>query len=198
VTNRASPPSAPIRLIPISGKTPHTRDRCHSEEGARVILPSRRSRSADRRIWFGNGAACRARFLAQKVVTDTVGRPSTRFFGRRTGSSGTRMVRRGASLRMTLFFRIRYKSFHTHIPGEGVVILRERTRRAVSYTTACARPKDLLSATSGPASEFRSSPSVVPARSFGRRQSACATEVSTRRLPQDDSFPCEVWQHPLI
>jgi hypothetical protein len=41
-------------------------------------------------------------------VTDTVGRPSTRFFGRRTGSSGTRMVRRGASLRMTLFFRIRY------------------------------------------------------------------------------------------
>jgi hypothetical protein len=35
-----------------------------------VILPSRGSRSADRRIWFGNGAACRARFLAQKVVTD--------------------------------------------------------------------------------------------------------------------------------
>src|SRR5688572_10254659 len=66
-------------------------DRCHSERGARVILPSRGSGSADRRIWFGNGAPCRAWFLARKVVTDRAERPSTRFFGRRTGSGGTGM-----------------------------------------------------------------------------------------------------------
>jgi hypothetical protein len=62
-----------------------------------VILPSPGSRSADRRIWFGNGAACRAQLLARKIVTDRAVRPSTRFFGRRTGSSGTRRVRRSAS-----------------------------------------------------------------------------------------------------
>jgi hypothetical protein len=37
----------------------------------------------------GNGAACRARFLAPKVMTDRAVRPSTRFFGRRTSSGGT-------------------------------------------------------------------------------------------------------------
>ncbi|HEX2080022.1 MAG TPA: hypothetical protein VHG08_20050 [Longimicrobium sp.] len=39
-------------------------------------------------------------------------------------------------------------------------------------TTACARPKDLLSVTRGWLPRYQASPSALPARSFGRRQSA--------------------------
>jgi hypothetical protein len=57
-------------LVTRSGKH-RMEDRCHSEEGARVILPSRGSGSADRRIWFGNGASCRAGPLAASTTRPT-------------------------------------------------------------------------------------------------------------------------------
>src|SRR5215213_3338264 len=66
------------------------------------------------------------------------------------------------------------------------VILRERTRTTVSITIACTRPKDLLSASERHASLQEFSPTILPARSFGRRQSASYQQVAWRRLPQDD------------
>jgi hypothetical protein len=79
----------------------------------------------------------------------------------------------------------------------SVVILRERTHVTGSNATVCVRPKDLLSAREGLAPKQKSGPTVLPARSFGRRQSLSYKQVAERRLPQDDSFACEVWKHPL-
>jgi hypothetical protein len=97
----------PDHLDTETWKTLHAKDRCHSEEGARVISPLARIVGADRRISFGNGAACRARgFSRGAIVTDGAVRPSGRFFGRRTGRGENPQFRRGAFLSMTVFFRV--------------------------------------------------------------------------------------------
>ena len=76
-------------------------------------------------------------------MTDRVARPSTRFFGRRTGGSGIRMVCRGASLRMTRFFRIWYKPQTTigwcaHADrGRGGWFSRSRIRWCDRSVSAC-------------------------------------------------------------
>jgi hypothetical protein len=78
-----------------------------------VISPLARIRGAERRISFGNGAACRADgFSREANVTDGAVRPSDRFFGRRTGCGESPQIRRGAFLRMTLYSWIWYNPFH--------------------------------------------------------------------------------------
>ena len=107
------------------------KDRCHSEGGARVILHRRGEQERRPKNLVGQRCSLSSGLLAQKVVTDRAVRPSTRFFGRRTGGGGTRMIRRGASLslRMTLFFRIRYQD-QTPTPGkERISRIRKNTTR---------------------------------------------------------------------
>jgi hypothetical protein len=57
--------------------------------------------------------------------------------------------------------------------------------RTICYLIACARPKDLLSASQGLGSRRRSSPFVAGSRSFGRRQRH-RDRSSVRRLPQEN------------
>ena len=96
-------------------------------------------------------------------------------------------TRRPGRVRRPTHPRVRYR----FDPGcavsprrENDVILRERTSTIVGCSTGCARPKDLLSAIVGASSKQRSGPTVLPARSFGRRQSSSQQQSSRRRLPE--------------
>ena len=66
-----------------------------------------------------------------------------------------------------------------------VDFLRERTPDPADCTDVGARPKDLVSAIVRLALWHWSSPQVLPARSFGRRQSAFVAASSEKRLPQE-------------
>jgi hypothetical protein len=67
-------------------------------EAPRGSRPLARYSGAERRIWLGNGADCRAGARARDPASHGAGRPSTRFFGRRTGG-GARGKCGGARLR---------------------------------------------------------------------------------------------------
>jgi hypothetical protein len=66
--------------------------------------------------------------------------------------------------------------------------LRERMRETIRIAIACARPKDLLSAFAGLDWRRGAGPTVLPARSFGRRSGTFVRDGAAWRLPQEISL----------